>query len=393
MNHIKSILVAFILIILAHSTLSAQYFTATLDHMDNYLIVKIRPNPTGGDIDLALGQFEVFIRKLDTEPSFSFNDLTPNLVDFPGLTTLSYVGENSQGGSDTGYTNYHFSYNIGAAVPSSFTYTDGQEYEVFRVEVQGDPVDMADFQISANATTFITYLNIQSNIADFTDPGSTDFFYGTTGSAAGTGGGTTFFEAELNVTLPIVLNVFEAQRKDKSHALVTWETTNEINASHFEIQRSESVTNWRTLATVKSQAINAKGSTYEYLDLNAINHKNEDDKLYYRLNMIDLDGSSEYTETKSVLFDVIDFNAQVYPSPARINDQLTITFEAQSVDPQLIYIVSPQGKVVKQLTTATTSIGELVELKVNLEQSLASGNYMILYGPERVLIDQFTVLK
>ena len=393
MNQIKLYISAVLLLMMSIVPASAQYFTATLDHTDNNLIVKIRPNPGGGDITISLSQFEIFMRKLDAEPNFTFDNLIPNLSDFPGITSLAYAGVNTQSASDSGYTNYHFSYSTGTGTPATLTYVDGQEYEVFRVDVQGDPVEMADFEIAANPTSFSTYFNITSGSTSLADPANVDFFYGNTGSAPGTGGGTTFFESEQNVALPIVLNSFDANRKGKNHALIEWETVSEINASHFEVQRSDNTRDWRTLTTVKCTTGNAKGGAYEYFDLRAADHKNEDDQLYYRLNMIDLDGQSEYSETRSVRFEVVDYQAKVYPSPARISDQVTFAFAAPSVGDQLIYILNNQGLVVKQYSIVTSEVNEVVELLFDIDQSMTSGNYMILYGTERDLISQFTVLK
>ncbi len=94
----------------------------------------------------------------------------------------------------------------------------------------------------------------------------------------------------LQETLPVSINKFAAKVASKG-VNVEWSTSAESNFSHFEVQKSINGKEFNTLAIVKS---NVNGS-YNTTDINPTAGIN-----YYRLKMVDLDGSSELSKIVSV---------------------------------------------------------------------------------------------
>jgi hypothetical protein len=99
--------------------------------------------------------------------------------------------------------------------------------------------------------------------------------------------------ASAEAAMPLTLLDFYA--KAETTSLLKWITADEINVKEFLLERGESVSQFSTVAIIK-----AKGNTkndYTYADLTARG------KQFYRLKMVDLDGSFTYskiisTETK-----------------------------------------------------------------------------------------------
>ncbi|MEM1358130.1 MAG: T9SS type A sorting domain-containing protein [Bacteroidota bacterium] len=86
--------------------------------------------------------------------------------------------------------------------------------------------------------------------------------------------------------LPVELRSFRGEIRDK-HNLLTWATASEDDFSHFEVERSyDGREPWSILAQSDLQA----SRVYEYTDQAPLS------SAYYRLKMVDLDGTFTYSE-------------------------------------------------------------------------------------------------
>lgn len=387
----KAILYIILFSLVGTYSSQAQYFQTTLDNDGNSLIVKVRPVPGGGDITVGIAAYDIFLRKADTEPNFTFEDITPNLTEFPDFSSLQFVNNNVFG-SETGFTNYQFSFSIGAAIPTSNTYTEGTEYEVFRVRVDGDPGDMADFQAVANDGFNNTFIAIASTTQDFTDPGLADFFYGETGSNEGPFSSTTYFENQQNVALPVEFASFEVERRG-NHAGLSWETASEVNVSHFEVMRSGNGVNWETFGktTAENNAFEKQG--YEYLDVNATEHKNRDNLLYYRIGSVDYDGSMDYTPVKSVAFDRSDeVNSTIKPNLATPSNDIFLNFVASKTGDFELRIVDMQGREIERILIQGMSISESKEVLLMEGKAKNPGQYLVFMNNNEKILGSFTII-
>ncbi|MDX1410072.1 MAG: hypothetical protein R3330_18105, partial [Saprospiraceae bacterium] len=62
----------------------------------------------------------------------------------------------------------------------------------------------------------------------------------------------TDYTPNVVAALPLDLLVFHADRKGDRSALLNWSTVNEINTSHFEIERSVDLENWELIGSVEA---------------------------------------------------------------------------------------------------------------------------------------------
>ncbi len=98
-----------------------------------------------------------------------------------------------------------------------------------------------------------------------------------------------------NIALPITLKNFAIEYRDKK-VLVKWTTSNESNSKEFRVERAGKDLQFHTVATISSSGISNTDKSYAWVDefpLNGIN--------YYRLQLVNVDNSSEYFDIKNVL--------------------------------------------------------------------------------------------
>lgn len=151
----------------------------------------------------------------------------------------------------------------------------------------------------------------------------------------------TVFSPALNVSstpLPVTWQSFNARMGGNGRVKLDWSTSSEVNASHFEIQRSNDS---RTFATIKVMDATGNSPRSSYYGF-------EDEFLpkgiyYYRLNEVDFDGKSEMTRIVSVRVDGNE-TVRVFPNPA--TDLLTVE-SANALN--RIEIFSSNGKLVQRV--------------------------------------------
>src|SRR5690606_30702612 len=101
-------------------------------------------------------------------------------------------------------------------------------------------------------------------------------------------------------------------------------TTEEINSSAFEVQRSANAKNWVTAGTVNATGSGQDVQHYRFPDTPTGAHTTA----YYRLKMIDLYGSFAYSTMESVSLSRAS-TAFVSPNPAR-GDVIRINLKGTS---------------------------------------------------------------
>jgi hypothetical protein len=155
----------------------------------------------------------------------------------------------------------------------------------------------------------------------------------------------------VNAVLPIELLKLEGKTSALGN-LLTWQTAEETNASHFDIEKSLDGKNFYKIGAVKTKGNYAN---YEFLD-----DKNNSSLSYYRLKMNDLDSKFSYSKTISILREGKG-KVKIYPSVTADN---IVVEGAKSLE-----IVNALGQVViKQIQLSNSTISL---------QSLPSGIYFV----------------
>jgi hypothetical protein len=115
--------------------------------------------------------------------------------------------------------------------------------------------------------------------------------------------------AEYRITtpevLPVALSSFEAFSQEGGISL-RWSTSSEIGVHKFDVERRSVSSNWRKIGEVVAQN---RGFGYTFLDVEFVVSGYH----YYRLKMIDLDGSFTFSPLRVVR---IERAVEVFPNPA-----------------------------------------------------------------------------
>jgi hypothetical protein len=145
--------------------------------------------------------------------------------------------------------------------------------------------------------------------------------------------------------LPVNLSLFDARANSCSVDL-SWTAETETNFSDYEVQYSTNGSSFQTIGTVAA----SKSRNYSYEHANPAQGK-----IYYRLKMVDLDGSFEYSKVIALNLNCNRAEVVVYPNPVTDKVNINIT-NAQSET--IAHLFDNTGKLVftGTMTNGTNSI-------------------------------------
>lgn len=180
--------------------------------------------------------------------------------------------------------------------------------------------------------------------------------------------------------LPVVLGEYRIQRRSAGVEL-RWNTEQEINSSRFEIQRSIGIKGFETIGTINAKGNSSVVSNYSFSD----NFNKSKEISFYRIKMIDVDGTYAYTGIKSVKGTNAALEFRVFPNPTSSAATVEIS---DLYEPVTISVMDHSGRIVKTLSLTNTN-------KISLN-NLQKGNYIIrMTGKEsgETTVRQLSVLK
>lgn len=125
---------------------------------------------------------------------------------------------------------------------------------------------------------------------------------------------TSLTAAQENA-LPVSLIGFEVKRVENA-TMLYWQTSEEKNSDHFEIQQSEDLRKWNALGYVNAAKESALRKEYSFPDV-----AERFGTQYYRLKMVDTDGSFAYSRIQSIKLGASGL-VNAYPNP--VVDKLQI---------------------------------------------------------------------
>lgn len=299
--------------------------------------------------------------------------------------TISEVFEirNSMGNLVTEYVpgeTYDVSFNISASTGSPV----GYGFQMTSLENTGD-TDIgtwqnpsANVQIATAGTRTYTEHNGTSASSSFTmewvapalGTGPVTFYYvgnavnGANGRSNDNGGfGSSSILTEA--VLPVELTDFQAHKKNRS-VLLSWETASEINNRGFHIEYSNNGKDFEGIGWVEGAGNSSKVQHYQFIDESPSAGTN-----YYRLLQVDFDGTSSYSDIKTVLLKS-NFDFDIYPNPSRGLAYIEcFTEETQDIN---INVFSMNGQLVKSQTAALEKGRNTLSIPV---QELVDGVYII----------------
>ncbi|GGH25015.1 hypothetical protein GCM10007423_08920 [Dyadobacter endophyticus] len=168
---------------------------------------------------------------------------------------------------------------------------------------------------------------------------------------------TAIAVGSVEMPLPVTLVSFTGRAVENTSVL-QWATTEEVNASHFEIQRSNDAKSFESIGEVNAKGESKVLVNYLFTDKTPLPGIN-----YYRLKQIDQDGSHAFSKTISIAFDT-DAKILVYPNP--VTDFL---------------------RVESSKTPGSLEIFNLSGLRLQKRDQVRNGPSEIVPGPASVVVD------
>jgi len=225
--------------------------------------------------------------------------------------------------------------------------------------------------------------NSYSNLSKFntaTSANSAEVSYATAGSTMNCGSGyanncstvAMYGPAVLSSvgavstnSIPVVLVGFSAALNNDRSIGLDWNTKQEVNAGHFEIMRSQDGSVWNEIGSVKAKGYATTESDYSFTDMNPASGIN-----YYRLKLVNLDGSFGFTDMKVVRSSIVT-NISFFPNPA--TDYVNISLGELSAKQTTVRLINQAGQVLQEKTVAAGS-ATIVSFPV---QNFKTGLYIL----------------
>lgn len=178
-------------------------------------------------------------------------------------------------------------------------------------------------------------------------------------------GGTAASGVGPSNPVPVGLLSFNAQRS-ASVNLLNWTTTQEINSGSFIVERG---TDGRNFVPVGE--VTAAGNSNTNINYSFIDHSPAGGMNFYRLKVVERNGSSKYSAVRSVRNEGTA-DIAVYPNPVR--DLMMVNITSDKADRAVITITDMNGKVLQVKNTAITEGINYININTAV---MAKGSYVL----------------
>jgi hypothetical protein len=182
--------------------------------------------------------------------------------------------------------------------------------------------------------------------------------------------------AGLNTISPLSVQLisFTARKINSNNVLTEWTTVSENNVHHYEVEMARGNLDYQQnrfskLGEVKSLGNAVQEQHYSFNDV----ENNKSGVRYYRLKIINIDGSYKYSEIRPVVF-TEEFTWQVYPNPS--SGIFNITYQVNEGESVVVKVYDLNGKTVQQFQHIAN--GFIQKLKIDLRSAaFSSGLYLL----------------
>ncbi|MDW3647601.1 MAG: T9SS type A sorting domain-containing protein [Bacteroidia bacterium] len=171
--------------------------------------------------------------------------------------------------------------------------------------------------------------------------------------------------------LPVEWMSFTAEATEHQEVQLEWITGAEINNDRFVIEKKLKHGEFTDIGAIQSKGNSTNPQMYSFFDNTPMTNV-----VYYRIRQIDLDGTTDYSNTLEVKFEWGGDNPYVvFPSPAE--DEITIETYIEEMMDHEFWILDLQGK---EISNGMIEAGKAFQ-KVDITE-LSEGNYFIkVQGP------------
>ena len=180
--------------------------------------------------------------------------------------------------------------------------------------------------------------------------------------------------------VPVTITNYELRVTNEKQVVNSWVATNEINVSHYNIQRSTNSKDFETVGTIK--AIGSGANSYSFTDMAPTPYP-LNGVVYYRLQMVGKDGSLSFSKIVSASLAINDSRFTIYPNPAKDN----VTIRGNHI--ASVQVIDNMGRVVKGVSLKDASdpvlsvsslAAGVYHLRIETMDGKVSGNQLMIYN-------------
>ncbi len=162
-----------------------------------------------------------------------------------------------------------------------------------------------------------------------------------------------------DVALPTELSRFNGKEGSEG-ILLDWQSASEVDTEYFELEHSVNGQDFTRVARIKARGGETIGRAYSYMDKD-FNYGDN----YYRLKMVDAEGTFEYSVVINVPIDGKLREVIVYPSP--VSDEASFSITSNAPEQVVLQVFNTLGVLL---------VSRKLELKTGVNQfSVASKNW------------------
>jgi hypothetical protein len=297
-----------------------------------------------------------------------------------GLVTSSFYqhsGSNRVVGGGTRYLNRNIT--ITPAVTSFTTpvkvrlYISKAEFDLLAADPLSGITGIGQLRVLKNNDPCVASIASATNLLVPTNTQVADLTHGSNGYVlqVNVTGFSSFYFGANNPTLPLQLLTFTGSLKNNNTTTnLNWKTINENNTSHFSIERSIDAQQFSSIGTVTATGNGAAETNYTFDDQDVADLQS--DKVYYRLKMVDNNGTYRYSNIIRLNLPAPQNDITISPNPVGSEVNASIT-SASACNAEWM-IIDNAGRVLLQNATllkkGTNSLGIYIG-------QLASGSYYL----------------
>ena len=168
--------------------------------------------------------------------------------------------------------------------------------------------------------------------------------------------------------MPVTLLNFSGQHQGNAN-LLRWNVAQEKDVRSYWVERSENNVDWTVVGTVNSLGNIATQRSYTFTDNNLTGTRQ-----YYRLRMVDLDGSTKLSNTiliKGAVPVALSISG-LFPNPT--TGSLNLLVDAPRKDNVTLFVIDAVGRVVQTRKTSVDAGANTFALDVS---TLSNGTYLL----------------
>ena len=256
-----------------------------------------------------------------------------------GGSNLHYAMSVTSGGTGTLTCNYND--YIASGTGGTLGYYGGNKASLPIVTSQDAQSLSTNPVFASSVGTNCTDYYISASLAGVSGTGITTDYMGNTRAVIPRMGAW-----EVNGALPVTLISFTGNTLGYVNQL-QWITANEINNSHFELERSANGVNYTLLAKINSRGNTSYNQYYRFNDAMPLNGRN-----YYRLKQVDKNGQLVYSEIICLTNNSLGVMISIHPNPT---SGIVFMSTKNAMKEASIQLVDINGRVVMQQTNITGS--------------------------------------